>query len=508
MRTEARPYAVSVVRASDFQLPSVNGGAVTLAEILREEPALKTCVLFVHADCPTAGLALRRLGPTLASAGTRLVVVAEESLPQAAALGRRHGVESLVLAQDAPWRTSEAYGVVAVPTAVVIDSDAAILGRVEGWSAEDFERLLGIDLGPEEPRWKPGCGSRASESGSAASAGKRGSEGVAATEAIEEMFERGWTDGLPVIPPTSENVESMLGGRDGGASLGPVPPGMGEATMQRVAACAVMAGCRPEHFPVVLAALACVLDPTFNVHGQAVTTSPPGQILIVNGPVRSELGFNSGMGALASGSRANLTIGRAVRLVVHLTGGASPASLDRAALGHPGKLSFCIAENEEASPWEPLHVERGFDRSESAVTVLAGDAPASISDHRSTGPEQLAATIGWGAAGGWSPFMWPMDATSLFVIGPEHARMFGEHGWSKDDLRQAIYNEVRRPARELNRGETTPLVEQAAPEEMVSKWPSPECIQIIVAGGEAGRFSAVIGPSMSMDTTMLTRAIE
>ena len=505
MRDSQLQTATTLDSAPDFALPAIDADALRLSELLGAAGTKRVVLLFAHADCPTTRLALRRLGPlgpTLGAEGTRLVVVAEESPAGAARLARTYGIEGPVFAQEAPWAVSELYGVDSVPTFVVVSRDCEITARAEGWDADTLEGLLGIDLGPEEPRWKPGCGSRAHEPGASPSAGAE------LGEAIEEMFERGWSDGLPVVPPTPEAVERMLGGHDPATSLGPVPPGMGEATLERVAACAVLAGCRPEYFPVVFAATELVLNPAFNVHGQAVTTSPPGQILIVNGPIRDELGFNSAMGALASGARANLTIGRAVRLVVHLTGSASPFSLDRAALGHPGKLSFCIAENEEASPWEPFHVERGYDPSTSTVSVLAGDAPASISDHRSTTPEELAATIGWGAANGWSPFMWPMEANSLFVIGPEHVGMFARAGWTKDDLRKAIFDEVRRPAGELARGETTPLVESAEPGEMISKWPAPERIQIIVAGGEAGRFSAVIGPSMAMEAKLLTRAIE
>ena len=497
---------MSLGAAPDFELPSVDAGAVRLSELVQTANGQRVVLVFAHADCPTARLTLRRLGAqssALRESDTRLVVVAEESPAGAARLARAQGLDALVLAQEAPWAVSAAYGVESVPTTVVLDGEGAITERLEGWNAAALEQLLSIDLGPEEPRWQPGCGSRATH-GSADPA----AAGSDLAEALEDMFERGWTDGLPVIPPSAEAVERMLDGRDPTMSLGPVPPGMGEATMERVAACAVLAGCRPEYFPVVVAATACVLDPAFNLHGQAVTTSPPGQILIVNGPIRDELGFNSAMGELSSGARAKMTVGRAVRLVAHLTGGASPTSLDRAALGHPGKLSFCIAENEEASPWEPFHVERGFDRRDSTLTVLAGDAPASISDHRSTSASELAATIGWGASNGWSPFMWPMDANSMFVIAPEHSRMFAEAGWSKDDLRGAIFAEVRRAAGELNRGETTPTVEAAAADELIPKWPSADRIHIIVAGGEAGRFSAVIGPSMSMDSQLLTRMIE
>ena len=157
------------------------------------------------------------------------------------------------------------------------------------------------------------------------------------------MFERGWTDGLPVVPPTRERVEAMLGGRDPAVSLGEVPPALGEATLERVAACAVLAGCRPEYFPVVVAAVEAMLDPAFNLNGQAVTTSPPGQILVVNGPLRGAIGLQSGMGALGPGFRANLTIGRAARLVVHLTGGGAPD-------GSTARRSAIRGSSRSASP--------------------------------------------------------------------------------------------------------------------------------------------------------------
>lgn len=485
----------------DFVLPSIDGGPVRLSEVVRSGPDA-VLLLFVHAECPTAALALQRLGPqaeALERGGVRLLCVAEETPEVAARLARRHGVAATVVAQPDPYEASAAFDVDTVPTAILVGRNGEILDRAVGWSQSDLDRMLPIDVTADPPLQKPGCSSRVSRLGAQV-------DGSTFDE-LEDMFERGWTDGLPVVPPTPERVEALLGGRDGRASLGAVPPAMGEATLTRVAACAVLAGCRPDYFPTVLAAVQLVLDPAFNVHGQAVTTSPPGQILIVNGPVRHEIGLHSGVGALGPGARANLTIGRAVRLVVHLTGGGAPSRLDRATLGHPGKLSFCIAENEELSPWEPLHVERGFDRGDSTVTVLAGDAPTSVADHRSVTATELAAAIGWAGATGWGPFMWPLAGTSLFVIGPEHAAMLGDAGWTKNDLRDAIYAEVRRPAGELNRGETTPTVEAAEPDELIPKWSGPERIMIIVAGGEAGRFSAVIGPSLGMDAAVLTKEV-
>lgn len=480
-------------------LPSIDGPPVRVVDPTAGTEL--TALVFVHAECPTSLMALERLGPAteeLARHGCRLVVVAEEPPPVAARLARRYGVTARVLAQDAPFQLSELVDVRAVPTTVLLDPRGTVIDRVVGWDREALERLLPIPVDGTEPRVKPGCESRRFHGRIEAPTG---------FDELEDMFERGWSDGLPVVPPTWDRVDAMLGGRDPGLSLGLVPPALGEATLERVAACAVLAGCLPAYFPLVATAVESMLDPAFNVHGQAVTTSPPGQILVVNGPIRTELGLNSGMGALGPGTRANMTIGRAVRLVVQLTGGGSPSTLDRATLGHPGKLSFCIAENEEGSPWEPLQVERGFPGSSSTVTMLAGDAPVSIADHRSTSAAELAATIGWAGAGAWSPFMWPLAATSLFVIGPEHAEMFAAAGWTKDDLRQAIYEEVRRPAGELRRGETTPTVEQADDDELIPKWTGPERIVIVVAGGEAGRFSAVIGPSLGMDAEVLTREV-
>ncbi|MBW3593026.1 MAG: hypothetical protein KY396_04975, partial [Actinobacteria bacterium] len=270
----------------------------------------------------------------------------------------------------------------------------------------------------------------------------------------------------------------------------------------------IFAGCEPAHFPVVIAAAEAALDPSFNLNGQAVTTQPAGQIVVVNGRVREALGLNSGMGALGPGPRANATIGRALRLLVTLTGGGAPGRLDRATLGHPGKIGFCIAENEEASPWEPLHVERGLPPTSSAVTLVAGDAPLSVSDHRSRTPEQLASSLAWAAAAQWAPNWWPLDTHSLFVVCPEHAALFADAGWSKDDLRRAIHETAEKPAARLRAfGETTPEVARAAADERIRKWLSPDLVLIVVAGGEAGRYSAVVGPCLGMESAVITREV-
>jgi hypothetical protein len=284
-------------------------------------------------------------------------------------------------------------------------------------------------------------------------------------------------------------------------------PAMAQVTHARVAACAVLAGCRPEYFPVVVAAVQAVLEPVFNVGGQAVTTQPVGQVVVVNGPVREAIGLNGSVGALGPGWRANLTIGRALRLVVSLTGGGFPGRLDRSTLGQPGKIGLCFAEDEEASPWEPLHVERGFAADQSVVTVFGADAPLSVSDHRSNSPEELVRVLGEAAGATWSPSWWPLGGSSLFVVCPEHARSFAQWGWSKERVRSEMFEAVRRPAGALRWGETTPLVMGADDDRLVGKWSRPEDIVIVVAGGEAGRFSAVFGPCLGMDAQAISKEV-
>jgi hypothetical protein len=477
------------VTLSELPLQPVGGGPRDLRATL---PAV---LLFAHADCPTSLLTLRRL------AGRRegVVLVAEEEPAEAARLARRTRLDVPVFAQPPPYEASRILGVEAVPTALRVNAQGEIEERVVGWDREAYERMLGVELPADAPSWKPACASRSVYDWS---------EGEGLDE-LEDMFERGWTDGLPVVPPTPERIEAMLGGRAPSRFLGHVPPAHGEATLERVASCAVLAGCRPEYFPVVLAAVEAALEPAFNLNGQAVTTQPAGQVIVVNGPIRDALGLNSEIGALGPGARPNLTIGRALRLVVALTGGGYPGRLDRATLGHPGKISFCIAENEEASPWEPLHVERGLPAGSSAVTLVAADAPLSISDHRSQTPEQLATTLGWAASTTWSPYWWPLEAYSLFVVCPEHAELFRADGWEKARVREAMHAAVRRPAGELRgQGETTARVLGAQPDEEIPRWDDPARILLAVAGGPAGRFSAVLGPCLGMDAAVVTKEVE
>jgi hypothetical protein len=474
-------------------------------------------LLFVSQECPTSAMAMRNLGPLCRvweSAGLSCTAVFEDPLEVAIRVARTCGWTGQIVAQPPPYQTSRAYGLVSVPTAFLVGQTGQIVDSISGWDQPAVTDLIqraaaitGAELpapAATTPLHKPGCSSKAALDPELAAAMEIASDG----DELEEMFERGWTDGLPVIPPTADRVEAMLGTHDGEASLGMIPPAMGEATLRRLAACAVLAGCRPAYFPVVVAAARAAMDPSFNLHGQAVTTQPAGQLIVVNGPIRHTLGLNSGMGALGPGNRANLTIGRALRLLICLTGGAMPGTLDRATLGQMGKIGFCIAEDEEVSPWQPLHVERGFAPGQSVVTLIGCDAPSSISDHRSRTPEDLAYILAWAAASSWSTNWWPLAEPSVFVICPEHAQMFRAAGWTKQRLRQFMFESVRKPAGQLRRGETTPVVHRSDPAAQVPKWASPEAIVLLVAGGEAGRYSAVLGPCTGMGFQIVSREVE
>jgi hypothetical protein len=318
---------------------------------------------------------------------------------------------------------------------------------------------------------------------------------------IEAWFERGVTDGLPVVPPTRARVEAMLAAvrRDRGELVAQVPPNLGRATVERIAVNAVMAGCRPEYFPLVLAVVDAACDPVFNLHGQSGTTNAASPLIIVNGPVRQALGLNCAAGVFGPGYRANATIGRALRLIMINLGGTRAGQISMSTMGHPGRYTYCIGEHEEASPWEPLHVERGFGRTESTVTLFSGEGPLMINDHLSRSAPQLVASLGWSAAGLWNHKSFPLYGHTLWVIGPEHARTLGEERWSKQDVRQYLFETVRRPAGDLAPGpdgaETGRLREGLSgpsPGERIPKFPSPEEIMIVVAGGTAGRFSAVV----------------
>jgi hypothetical protein len=317
----------------------------------------------------------------------------------------------------------------------------------------------------------------------------------------EAWFERGITDGLPVVPPTRSRVDRMLAAtrRRPEELLGEMPPNYGRLTVEKAAINAVLAGCRPEYVPVVIAAAEAACDPDFNLHGLATSTHFAAPLIIVSGPVRQRIGLNCSFGVFGPGYRANATIGRALRLLMINIGGARPGQTSMSTFGHPGRYTYCIGENEEASPWPPYHVERGMEATASAVTLFAGEGPHGISDHASRTALALAGSLGWSMTGLWNSKHFPLYSHTLLVVGPEHARTFADDGWTKADLRRHLHERIRRPYRELlpadEHGEGTNLRfgrMTPSPDELIPKFPSPEEIHIVVAGGTAGRFSMAV----------------
>lgn len=314
----------------------------------------------------------------------------------------------------------------------------------------------------------------------------------------ELFFDRGWTDGLPIVPPTPERVAAMLagGGIAGADLLGTVPQRDRSVTGEKAAVAAVMAGCRPEYFPVVLAALGAVLDPAFNVHTAVTSTGGAGIAVVVSGPVAAELGMASRHNALGPGSRPNATIGRAVRLVARNVLGARTGGLDGSTLGHPGKYTLCLAEDPPPTPWEPLRVELGYAEDDTTVTVMATEGPRQVANHLNADPEGVALTMA-AAMRVASTYCVGKGGQAIVVLGPEHALAFLEAGWSRRRVRERLAELSRVTPDELTAAGVH--VEQGAQHDMtpgpdgrLPTVPGPDDIVLVTAGGGGAGWSAYL----------------
>ena len=319
----------------------------------------------------------------------------------------------------------------------------------------------------------------------------------------DEMERRGWGDGLPLVPPTPERVAAFVGatGRPAGEVLATLPPAWAEATVELVGVNAVMAGCRPEHAPVVVAAVrAAALEP-FNLYAVQTTTHPCAGLVIVSGPVAARLGRNVGYGAFGPGSRANACIGRALRLVLMNVGGARPGVLDRATQGTPAKYAYCVAENEADSPWEPLRAVLGFGLGDSVVTVVAGEGPHNVNDHGSTEADsllrQLAGTLA--VPGSNNAYM---RGDSYLFLGPEHARQLAAAGLTREDVQRRLFELARIPRERFGPGQLAHIEGGLGPAELeaarrgLTVGGAPEDIRVLVVGGD-GRHSCWV-PTFGM----------
>lgn len=339
-------------------------------------------------------------------------------------------------------------------------------------------------------------------------------------DAIEWYFARGVTDGLPVVPPTEERMQRMLAATSRSADevVALVPPNYGEATVEKIAINAVMAGCKPEYLPVVLAGVEAMCDERVSLHGVQGTTHTATPLFIVNGPIRTQLDINCAAGVFGSGWRANATMGRALRLIMTNIGGARPGEIDKSCMGHAGKYAYFIGEYEEISPWEPLHVERGFDPEQSTISVYCCDAPQCLTNNNSRTAAGILRTIGAGMATGWSDKNY-LAGSYMLVMSPEHARTIADDGMSKQDAKRFLYENVRRPLGEIvptandaegfDRKRLPAWLDASSDATLVPKVVSPESIILLVAGGTAGRFTLhMVGWGGGSGTQLVTMPIK
>ena len=450
-------------------------------------------VAFVKRDCPTCEV----VAPVLAQLAkeTVLTVYTQDDV---------RFPEGLEPRDDSSLEVSWHHKVEAVPTLLRVEGGVE-RERSLGWHRGEWETLSGVTgLGPGLPEWRPGCGSlsvdpdREHELAARFGGSKLRSRRVelaSREDEFEALHARGWSDGLPLVPPTEERVLAMLEGttRAPDEVVAAVPPDLADCTVEKVAVNAVMAGCKPEYLPVVLAAVEAACTDAFNMHGLLATTMPAGPVVVVNGPIRRAIGMESRNNVFGQGNRANLTIGRALQLVVRNVGGGRPGEVDRAAFGNPGKLSVCFAEDEEGAPGESCSVARGFDAGADVLTVFAGEGPRCVVDQLSREPDSLARSFAVNLRTLHHPKLL-MAFDVILAIGPEHSRIFRAAGWSRKRLTERLHELLQVPGEEFVRGAGG--IAEGLPEQLkdatLPKF-RPDGIHIVHCGGGAGLFSAIIG---------------
>lgn len=461
-------------------------------------------VAFVKKDCPTCVEIESVLADLSQRAHITIYTQDDPSFP-AGATG---------VIDDTSLSMSWHHDIETVPTLMHV-TNGAEMARTVGWDRASWEAMTGVeDLGLEVADWRPGCGSLSVDPehadrlevlfGGSAMVARR-IEFARLEDEFEAMYDRGWSDGLPIIPPTEERVARMLAGTSRAPDdvVAVVPPVLVECTVEKVAINAVMAGCKPEYLPVVLAAVEAACTDQFNMHGLLCTLWFSGPIIMVNGPIRREIGMNTDKNALGQGNRANSTIGRALQLVIRNVGGGTPGigGIDRSALGSPSKVGWCFAEDEEGLPdgWEPLSVSRGFEVGRNTVTLFAGHGPIGAVDQISRTPESLTRTL---ARQLLAVGHEKLPSEAMIVMTPEHQRVYAEAGWSKgrfyEELEPLIQIDPAKAARGVDGIEEGlelggPSIfgdsdEGGATIRKLPKW-SPMVIRV---GGGAGAFSAIL----------------
>ncbi len=427
----------------------------------------------------------------------------------------RHGVPLTVYIQDDPSFSRASHivddrslehsfrlAIETVPTLIEI-ADGRETQRAIGWRRGEWETVSGLQgLGSGLPEYRPGCGSKSVEPGTAERLAVRyGDTKMHARrlsvppleDDVELCFARGWSDGLPVVPPTEERVYRMLQGTSRAADeiLGLMPPNLSPCSIEKVAINAVLAGCKPEYLPVVIAAVEAALEPAFCLHGLLATTWFSGPMIIVNGPIRETIGMNWQGNVLGQGNRANATIGRALQLVVRNVGGGKPQEADQSTFGTPVKVGFCFAEDEQ-TPWTTLSEDRGFRRDQSSVTLFSADGPVGCVDQKSRDPASLVYSLA-GSLRIVNHVDLANAADAVVVIGPEHGRVFDQAGWSKAQVVAALHARLQISGQDLGMGTASaaPVVATTSGPRTAAKF-RPEGLTLVRAGGQAGLFSAII----------------
>ena len=505
-------------QAPGFSLTRLDGTSTRFESGAQSRSRL---LVFFETDCPTCRLAipyLNRLARELGKASDILGVSQDAATPTRE-LVEQAPIEFPV-ALDRDLSVTKLYDPVAVPTFFLIGADGRIIQTLGGFDKRALNEIAtamsGAPLVIAEPfdgapDTKFGCTSRhleASGEGELAAAANPYVKRAARAARIElddsiDPFEycTRFGDPLPVIPPTVDRVDRMLAACSLAADevVALIPPNYGAATVEKIAANAVMAGCKPEMMRVLIPLVRAVCDERFNIHGVQATTHFAAPLVIVNGPIRRELGFACGSNVFSNVARANSTLGRALQLILTNLGGARPGEIDMSTLGNAGKFSYCIAENEEENPWEPLHVEMGFDPEQSTVTLFAGESPHGVSEHLAREGRQILKTISRALATVWS-YRVCAGVEAMVVLCPEHVKTLHHDGFTKRAVREFLFENTGIPLRQFEdgAGEGTPhvkLYKQAAinGEPCYLKFTEPSAIKLVVAGGTAGKFSAVIG---------------
>ncbi|MBT4520936.1 MAG: thioredoxin family protein [Halieaceae bacterium] len=452
-------------------------------------------VMVLKRECPTCTL-IEPVVTELEEAGFSLQIWTQDDpgFPRSASQ----------VGDDRSLEQSYRLAIETVPTLIRFRDETEV-DRTVGWDRSDWLRLLELEsLAGELPAFRPGCGSKSVDPGMPEKLAlkfgdvtfqSRQVEIAEQEDVVEACYDRGWSDGLPLVPPTELRVMKMLAGskRDPADIIGTVPPDLQPCTVEKAAINAVMAGCKPEYLPVVIAALEAALTDTFCMHGLLATTWFSGPMIIVNGPIAGAIGMNAGGNALGQGNRANATIGRALQLIIRNVGGGKPGGVDRSTLGNPGKYSFCFAEDEENSCWESLSVERGFAPDASTVTLFAADGVQGVVDQKSRDPESLCRSFALSLAVVGHAKLCMMSDVFL-VVSPEHERVFRNANWSKAQVKACLAELMQRPGSELMPG--VGGIAEGMPEfvkDMTLSKFKPDGLNIVRAGGTAGLFSAIIG---------------